>query len=291
MKKRKYLLIMGLSIAMISSSFGAGENKTVPGADMPFPMGIIRSVFTIVQTPLELPRAIVNGATISETPSAATYIGGSIGGLLASPFVMFGRCIIGTADCLSLGLLGNALYSETFAPMIWHSYWITPKKSNKTSSDDYTKATEFLNKKEYDQAIKLYRKGAENNHSPSLNDLGWCYQNGCGVKQDYAEALKWYKKAADLGNASAQNNIGWLYQNGYGVKKDYAEAVKWYRNAAEKGNSNAQDFLGDAYFHGNGVPKDLEQAAFWYYKAAIQGNKTAKESLEKLGEPYKSMKF
>ena len=146
-------------------------------------------------------------------------------------------------------------------------------------------------KQDYAEAVKWYRKAAELGNDAAQNNIGWLYQNGYGVKQDYAEALKWYKKAADLGNASAQNNIGWLYQNGYGVKKDYAEAVKWYRNAAEKGNSNAQDFLGDAYFHGNGVPKDLEQAAFWYYKAAIQGNKTAKESLEKLGEPYKSMKF
>ena len=62
------------------------------------------------------------------------------------------------------------------------------------------------------------------------------YYYGYGVKQDYAEAVKWYRKAAEQGNAYAQFNLGNAYYNGNGVEQDYAEAVKWYQKAAEQEN-------------------------------------------------------
>ena len=52
---------------------------------------------------------------------------------------------------------------------------------------------------------------------------------------DYAEAVKCYRKAAEQGDAAAQYNLGVIYYNGEGVTQDYAEAVKWYRKAAEQG--------------------------------------------------------
>ena len=61
------------------------------------------------------------------------------------------------------------------------------------------------------------------------------YANGLGVAKDEAEAVKWYRKAAEQGNAYGQNNLGKMYANGLGVAKDEAEAVKWFRKAAEQG--------------------------------------------------------
>ena len=62
-----------------------------------------------------------------------------------------------------------------------------------------------------------------------------CTSNGQGVPQDYAEAVKWYRKAADQGYAAAQTNLGLMYAHGQGVPQDYVEAVKWYRKAADQG--------------------------------------------------------
>ncbi|WP_146113983.1 tetratricopeptide repeat protein, partial [Haemophilus influenzae] len=64
-------------------------------------------------------------------------------------------------------------------------------------------------------------------------NLGNMYYNGHGVKQDDFEAVKWYRKAAEQGYADAQFNLGNMYYNGHGVKQDDFEAVKWYRKAAE----------------------------------------------------------
>ena len=71
----------------------------------------------------------------------------------------------------------------------------------------------------------------------------WMYQRGNGVPQDDAEAVKWFRKAAEQGHAGAQNELGLIYQNGEGVPQDYAEAVKWFRMAAEQGNAYAQNEL------------------------------------------------
>jgi TPR repeat protein len=42
------------------------------------------------------------------------------------------------------------------------------------------------------------------------------------VAQDYGEAMRWYRKAADQGDATAQAAIGWLYEHGEGVAQDYS---------------------------------------------------------------------
>ena len=62
-------------------------------------------------------------------------------------------------------------------------------------------------------------------------------------KGDYSEALRWYRKSAEQGNASGQNDLGYMYENGYGVSKDYSEAVKWYRKAARQGLEAAKNHL------------------------------------------------
>ena len=55
------------------------------------------------------------------------------------------------------------------------------------------------------------------------------------------EAVKWYKKAAEQGNASSQFKLGSSYANGEGVTKDMKEAVKWWTKAAEQGDADAKE--------------------------------------------------
>ena len=88
---------------------------------------------------------------------------------------------------------------------------------------------------------------ADNDDAEALYNKGNCYYLGKGVKQDYTEAVKWYRKAAEQGNADAQYDLGHCYQYGHGVEKDYVEAVKWYRKAAEQGDADAQCNLGYCY--------------------------------------------
>jgi TPR repeat protein len=66
------------------------------------------------------------------------------------------------------------------------------------------------------------------------------YEKGQGVPKDDAEAVKWYRKAAEQGNAGAQDKLGAMYADGRGVPKDDAEAVRWHRMAAEQRDEDAQ---------------------------------------------------
>ena len=123
------------------------------------------------------------------------------------------------------------------------------------------------------------------------NDYYWGKN---GKTKDYDQAVKWYRKAAEMGNADAQNNLGICYANGQGVTQEYEnfvlaaffgetdkEALKWYRKAAEQGHSQAQYNLGLCYYKGRGVTKDLDKARELWRKAAAQGNQDAKKSLKK----------
>jgi hypothetical protein len=90
------------------------------------------------------------------------------------------------------------------------------------------------------------------------------------IEMDHVEAVKWYRKAAEQGHAIAQFNLGWCLMNGQGIAKDPVEAVKWYRMAAEQGHADAQFNLGERLMLGWDT-KDRVEAAKWYCKAAEQG--------------------
>ena len=113
-------------------------------------------------------------------------------------------------------------------------------------------------------------------------------QNGEEVKQDYNEALKWYRKAAEQGNALALDSLGAMYYLGRGVERDFKEALKWYRKATEKGHANAQWQLGVMYAKGEGVLKDNVAAYAWLDVAVAnreEGAKSHRISLAKKMTP------
>ena len=64
-----------------------------------------------------------------------------------------------------------------------------------------------------------------------------CRTLGFSVPQEFAEALKWYRKAADQGWARAQSLLGSMYIEGKGVPQDYVLAHKWLNLANAKNRS------------------------------------------------------
>ena len=153
------------------------------------------------------------------------------------------------------------------------------KQINTLSAEEYyTKGLNARSKGDNTQAIEYYKQAINlnPNHANAQCNLGFMYGEGKGVIQDYYEAVKWYRKSAEQGNAQGQYNLGVMYENGYGVTQDYYEAVKWYRKSAEQGDANGQYGLGVMYFHGyGGLPQSKSQAIEWFKKAAKQGNETA----------------
>ena len=59
---------------------------------------------------------------------------------------------------------------------------------------------------------------------------------------DHKQAVKWYRKAAEQGNANAQYNIGGMYEVGHGVPEDLVTAYAWAKIAYANGNLGAAKF-------------------------------------------------
>ena len=65
---------------------------------------------------------------------------------------------------------------------------------------------------------------AENGNEISQYNLGISYQTGIGVKQEFKQAVKWFRKSADQGFTRSQVNLGLMYDKGVGVKQDFKQA-------------------------------------------------------------------
>ena len=61
------------------------------------------------------------------------------------------------------------------------------------------------------------------------------------MAKDVLEAVKWYRKAADQGLAEAQINLGVCYANGNGVGKDMVEAYAFFNLASITGYKNIEN--------------------------------------------------
>jgi hypothetical protein len=59
------------------------------------------------------------------------------------------------------------------------------------------------------------------------------------------EAVKWFKKAAEQGYAPAQFELGIRYEYGEGVLQDFVLAHMWYNISASKGYSKARSALSE----------------------------------------------
>jgi hypothetical protein len=130
----------------------------------------------------------------------------------------------------------------------------------------------------FDRQKKLAEKG-DADAQETLGDFYYVGDVGEGGAQDFAEAVKWYRKSADQNNLIAQYNLGMCYEFGFGVAKDENEAVNWYRKAAEQGYFKAQEELGYDYDNGMGVAKDEVESYKWSSLAASQDDNFAKTNL------------
>lgn len=119
----------------------------------------------------------------------------------------------------------------------------TAKPPEPSVEELYEQADSHYWRKEYADAVRLFRKAAEQGYAPAQWKLGLCYDLGEGVAKNKEEAIRWYRKAADQGYANAQYNLGVCYQYGVGVQNNIAEARKWFQKAADQGDKDAKKKL------------------------------------------------
>ena len=175
--------------------------------------------------------------------------------------------IFGVLAVLVLAVLSLSFYSN---------------RSKSTTENYFKLGLKCYSSEDYKEAVKWYRKAAEQGYANAQCNLAECYYYGNGVARDDKEAVKWYRKAAEQGHARAQYSLVECYYEGNGVARDYIEAIKWCRKAAEQGQADAQYKLAECYYNGTVLAKDKKEAIKWYDKAAKQGNEGAIKMLRTL---------
>jgi len=154
--------------------------------------------------------------------------------------------------------------------------------------DDLQDAFNAYQRKDYKEAVRLYRLSAEQGLLSAQVKLGMIYEEGHKVQQDLKEAVKWYRLAAEQGNNWSIRKLPDLLkelgdfeyekEDGFDAFKrgDYKTAYKLLLPLAEQGNAKAQFNLGRMYVGGKGVPQDNILALESYKRAASNGHDTAK---------------
>ena len=89
------------------------------------------------------------------------------------------------------------------------------------------------------------RVKAEKGDAQSQCELADTFACGrLGVATNYVEAVRWFRKSADQGYAKGQNGLGLMLFKGTGVSKNGIEALNWFRKSADQGYAGGQNSLG-----------------------------------------------
>lgn len=136
---------------------------------------------------------------------------------------------------------------------------------------DFDKAAAAYQEKDYETALKRFKKSAEKGNATAMFNVGVIYKNGLGVRKDDDEAFQWFLKSAEKGFANAQYLVSQLYEFGEGVPADSEAAFQWLLKAAENRNPSAMDEMGRAYANGLSVDKNMDKAVELFKEAINLG--------------------
>jgi uncharacterized protein len=129
------------------------------------------------------------------------------------------------------------------------------------------------------EAVKWYRRAAEQDWPDGQYRLAGCYLQGKGVELDEERGLELMRAAADADHCKAMVELTELYARGIGEpcnRQD--EPLQWLQRAEkhkEQGTygiyKRPYDLLVFRYEHGIGTDQDLVTAASWYIRGALTG--------------------
>ena len=104
----------------------------------------------------------------------------------------------------TLAVVGALLFSAGAAWVDWEDDWANAWAEGWVAHQRGDYATAFIK----------WRPLAVLGHSTSQELIGDMYRFGEGVPVNATEAVKWYRRAAEQGTALAQYNLGLMYQRG-----------------------------------------------------------------------------
>jgi TPR repeat protein len=143
-----------------------------------------------------------------------------------------------------------------------------------------TAGIEAWQRKDYQNAVSIWRPLAEAGDADAAFNLGQAYRLGRGVPINLSAAQTWLQRAADKNHVEAQGTLGLLlFDSG-----NRPGGLRWLKSAAEKGDARALLVYGTALFNGDGVQQDPVLAYAYVSRAAAQGLAPAKTTLAQMDQ-------
>ena len=105
--------------------------------------------------------------------------------------------------------------------------------------------------------MTLLEKAAGQGHAYAMDMLGTIHH----VRKEHEQALAWFTKGAEAGLPNAMFDLGTLLDKGQGMAApDYPAAADWYRRAADAGLGKAANKLSSMYTLGRGWARQIMPA-------------------------------
>ena len=117
----------------------------------------------------------------------------------------------------------------------------------------------------YAEALNIYRDCAERGHSGCMDQVGWMYYKGQGVKPDVVTAKFWFEKAYA---SSQQEQSGICLGRILVAEGDYDRAFRIFRELARKRYPPAIYWVGRCYYNGWGPCRNRTRALRYVSVAA-----------------------
>lgn len=103
----------------------------------------------------------------------------------------------------------------------------------------YERGETYRTEENFEEAVKCYRRAAEQGNTAAMQMMGECYRAGLGVEEDVEKAQQWYdmavevwREAADAGDVWSMCSLGRHYKI---YEKRMEEAIYWYLKAINQG--------------------------------------------------------
>jgi TPR repeat protein/uncharacterized protein (UPF0335 family) len=196
--------------------------------------------------------------------------------------------------------LGRAYYKQALQPdrdkhaldSARLAYDDAAKRGYISALNDLAGLEEFAGN--FEKAIDLYKRAAEQGHPLARYNLAIHYRDGDLVPRDFVQAAEWFAKSAESGLVSAMVEYGYALTDGRGTKKNPRRGVEWLQQAAEAGSLRAKFYLGSTYYYGvycgrtpapcTPIAIDRDLSLLWYGRVAEAGDSIAEARVAQIME-------
>lgn len=105
------------------------------------------------------------------------------------------------------------------------------------------KCIDLVEEKDFYGAANVCENLAKKNDRSAQFTMATLYYDGKGVMEDNAQALKWFRKSAENNHSQAQYNLAIMLASGIGIDADLVEAYAWLKISQSNGYGPATDSI------------------------------------------------